>query len=69
MTRLLLVVAAVVALVACAGTATGATWVVDDDGGADFTTIQAVAAASAGDTIYVHEGAMIRMWMWTSGSC
>jgi hypothetical protein len=31
------VAAAVVAVLACAGT----TWVVDDDGWADFTTIQA----------------------------
>ena len=35
-----------------------ATWYVDDDGGANFTTIQAaVDAASAGDTIVVREGA------------
>ena len=35
-----------------------ATWYVDDDGGADFTTIQAaVDAASAGDTIVVKDGA------------
>jgi hypothetical protein len=32
-------------LLACAGTAAGATWVVDDDGGADFVSIQAEAAA------------------------
>ena len=33
------------------GTAAGATWVVDDDGGTDFTSIQAaVDAASAGYT-------------------
>jgi parallel beta-helix repeat protein len=33
------------------------TWYVDDSGGADFTTIQeAVAAASAGDTIIVRDG-------------
>ena len=48
-----------VLVLACAGTAAGATWVVDDDGGAgvDFTTIQAaVDAASAGDTIEVRGG-------------
>ncbi len=28
-------------LLACAGTAAGATWVVDDSDGADFTSIQA----------------------------
>ncbi|CAD7777298.1 Periplasmic copper-binding protein (NosD) [Candidatus Methanoperedenaceae archaeon GB50] len=46
-------------LLACAGTAAGATWVVDDDGGVgvDFTTIQAaVDAASPGDTIKVASG-------------
>jgi parallel beta-helix repeat protein len=33
------------------------TWYVDDDGGADFTSIQlAIDAASAGDTIYVYNG-------------
>ncbi|AAM05162.1 DUF3344 domain-containing protein [Methanosarcina acetivorans] len=33
------------------------TWYVDDDGGADFTTIQsAVNSASSGDTIYVYAG-------------
>ena len=33
----------------CAGTVAGATWVVDDDGGADFASIQgAVDAAGAG---------------------
>lgn len=43
MTRLLLV-AAVVAVLACAGTAAGAIWTVDDDdGSANFTSIQAVA--------------------------
>ena len=42
----------------CAGTAAGATWVVDDDGGAgvDYTTIQAVGAASDGDTTFVRSG-------------
>jgi pectin methylesterase-like acyl-CoA thioesterase len=48
-----------VLLLACAGTAAGATWVVDDDGGAgvDYTTIQAaVNAAAAGDTIEVRSG-------------
>ena len=47
-------------LLACAGTAAGATWVVDDDGGADFTSIQAaVDAASAGDTIEVWSGTYV----------
>ena len=34
-------------LLVCAGAAAGATWVVDDDGGAgaDYTTIQAEVAA------------------------
>lgn len=33
------------------------TWYVDDDGGADFTNIQAaVNSASSGDTIYVYTG-------------
>jgi parallel beta-helix repeat protein len=33
------------------------TWIVDDDGSADFHTIQeAVNAASPGDTVYVHNG-------------
>ena len=52
-------VLAVLLVLACAGTAAGATWVVDDDGGAgvDYTTIQAaVDAASAGDTIEVRSG-------------
>lgn len=32
------------------------TWTVDDEGPADFTTIQAaIDNASLGDTIYVHE--------------
>ena len=46
-------------LLACAGTAAGATWVVDDGGGAgvDYMTIQAaVDAASAGDTVEVRSG-------------
>jgi len=35
-----------VLVLACAGTAAGATtWVVDDDGGADYTAIQVVVAA------------------------
>ena len=46
-----------VLLLACVGAAAGATWVVDDDGGADFTSIQvAVDAAGAGDTIEVRSG-------------
>ena len=32
---------AILLLLACAGTAVGATWVVEDSGGADFTSIQA----------------------------
>jgi len=40
--------------------AAGATWYVDDDGGSDFTSIQAaVNAASAGDTIIVRDGTYI----------
>jgi len=35
-----------VLLLACAGTAAGATWVVDDDGGADFTSIRTAEAAA-----------------------
>jgi len=33
-----------VLLLACAGTAAGTTWVVDDDGGAGCTSMQAEAA-------------------------
>ena len=33
-------VLAVLLVLACAGTAAGATWAVDDDGGADFTSMQ-----------------------------
>jgi len=44
-----------------AGTAVGAMWVVDDDGGADFVSIQAtVDAASAGDTTFVRSGTYAR---------
>jgi parallel beta-helix repeat protein len=53
------IMALVVLVLACAGTAAGATWVVDDEGGAgvDYTTIQAaVNAAAAGDTIEVRSG-------------
>jgi len=35
-----------VLLLACAGTAAGATWVVDADGGADSTGIRTAEAAS-----------------------
>ncbi len=48
-----------VLVLACAGAAAGATWVVDADGGAgvNYTTIQAaVNAASDGDTIEVRGG-------------
>jgi len=34
-----------VLMLACAGTAAGATWVVDDDGGADSMGMQIVEAA------------------------
>ena len=48
-------------LLACAGTAAGAIWVVDDDGGADYMSIQAaVDAAGGGDTIEVRGGANAR---------
>ena len=55
MTRLLLVAAALVAVLACAGTAAGATTrVVGGDGGADFVSIQAaVDVATSGDSIEV----------------
>jgi parallel beta-helix repeat protein len=49
-------------LLACAGMAAGATWVVDDDGGAgvNYTTIQdAVNASSDGDTIEVRSGTYV----------
>ena len=39
-------VLAVLLVLACAGTAAGATWVVDDDGGADFEDMQIVEAAA-----------------------
>ena len=55
-------VLAVLLVLACAGTAAGATWVVDDDGGAgvDYMTIQAaVNAAAAGDTIEVRSGTYV----------
>jgi hypothetical protein len=35
-----------VLVLACAGTAAGATWVVDDDGGADFTSMWDAEAAA-----------------------
>ncbi len=38
-------VLAVLLVLACAGTAAGATWVVDDDGGADYAGVQVEAAA------------------------
>jgi len=39
-------VLAVLLVLACAGAAAGATWVVDDDGGADFASIQIAGAAA-----------------------
>jgi hypothetical protein len=42
-TMLIAGVLAVLVLV-CAGTAAGATWVVDDDGGADYASMQEAAA-------------------------
>ncbi len=54
---LLLVVGLVLALTGTAVAAKPATWTVDDNGSADFSTIQAaVTAASAGDTIRVRPG-------------
>jgi len=54
MTRLLLVAAALVAVLACAGAAAGAEWDVYPGAG---TPIQdAVDGAGDGDTIYVHAG-------------
>jgi len=38
-------VLAVLLVLACAGTAAGATWVVDEDGGAGYVGTQAEAAA------------------------
>jgi hypothetical protein len=50
-------VLAVLLVLACAGTAAGATWGAGDDGSADFASIQAtVDAASAGDIIEVRSG-------------
>ena len=51
----------VLAVLLLAGTAAGATtWIVDNDGGADFTSIQAaVDATGEGDTIYVHAGTYV----------
>ena len=47
----------------------GRTLVVDDDGDADFASIQAaVDAASDADITFVRDGCP-RMWMWTSSSC
>jgi len=49
-----------VLLLACAGTEAGGRWVVDDDGGADFASIQAaVDAAGEGDTIEVQGGTYV----------
>ncbi|MCD6207626.1 MAG: hypothetical protein J7J06_06500 [Methanosarcinales archaeon] len=57
-------VLAVLLVLACAGTAAGATWVVDDDGGADFTSIQAAvdAAGEGGATRCCERGECPRMW-------
>jgi len=38
-------VLAVLLVLSCAGTAAGVTWVVDDDGGADYADMQVEAAA------------------------
>ena len=52
--RTILSAGVLVVLLACAGTAAGATWVVDDDGGADSASIQAaVDVATSGDSIEV----------------
>jgi len=53
-----------VLLLACAGMAAGETWVVDDDGGVDFTSIQAaVDAAGAGVRLRCGAGRMSKTWM------
>jgi acetyltransferase-like isoleucine patch superfamily enzyme len=47
-------------VLACANPAFGATWVVDDSGGADFTSIQAaINAATSGDRIEVRAGTYV----------
>ena len=54
------VIASIMMLVLGAGMASAATWVVDNSGGADFTSIQAaVDTASEGDTIEVRSGVYV----------
>ena len=57
MSRVVVVAAAVVALVACVSVGAGATWTVEGSGGADFVRIQdAINAASDYDEIVVKPG-------------
>jgi parallel beta-helix repeat protein len=52
-----LVICATILVLIFVGTASARTWIVDDDGGGDFSGIQeAINNASAGDTILVHSG-------------
>ena len=53
----ILIVSVTILVLCFVGTASAGTWYVDDDGGADFTGIQAaINNAKDGDTIIVHSG-------------